>query len=64
LGPNAAAPSSTTISQLIQCRPHAIYLVVESEMIRLLAALIRLFFSDLIGLCARSIQNAATHTPV
>ncbi|WP_370205582.1 type IV secretory system conjugative DNA transfer family protein, partial [Pararhodobacter marinus] len=33
----------------IRRRPHAIYLVVESEMIRPLAPLIRLFFSDLIA---------------
>lgn len=50
---NRAIDSATSTSDFsfrdIRRRPHAIYLVVESEMIRPLAPLIRLFFSDLIA---------------
>jgi type IV secretion system protein VirD4 len=50
---NRAIDAATAISDFsfrdIRRRPHAIYLVVESEMIRPLAPLIRLFFSDLIA---------------
>jgi len=46
---DAATSSSDFSFRDIRRRPHAIYLVVESEMIRPLAPLIRLFFSDLIA---------------
>lgn len=50
---NRAIDAATSTSDFsfrdIRRRPHAIYLVVESEMIRPLAPLIRLFFSDLIA---------------
>ena len=50
---NRAIDTATATSDFsfrdIRRRPHAIYLVVESEMIRPLAPLIRLFFSDLIA---------------
>jgi len=50
---NRAIDAATATSDFsfwdIRRRPHAIYLVVESEMIRPLAPLIRLFFSDLIA---------------
>jgi type IV secretion system protein VirD4 len=45
---DAASATSDFSFRDIRRRPHAIYLVVESEMIRPLAPLIRLFFSDLI----------------
>ncbi|MCO8145894.1 type IV secretory system conjugative DNA transfer family protein [Rhodovulum tesquicola] len=46
---DAATATSDFSFRDIRRRPHAIYLVVESEMIRPLAPLIRLFFSDLIA---------------
>lgn len=46
---DAATAASDFSFRDIRRRPHAIYLVVESEMIRPLAPLIRLFFSDLIA---------------
>ncbi|MEP3596608.1 type IV secretory system conjugative DNA transfer family protein, partial [Parvibaculum sp.] len=46
---DAATATSDFSFRDIRHRPHAIYLVVESEMIRPLAPLIRLFFSDLIA---------------
>ncbi|MCA0206948.1 MAG: type IV secretory system conjugative DNA transfer family protein [Proteobacteria bacterium] len=50
---NRAIDAATSTSDFsfrdIRRRPHSIYLVVESEMIRPLAPLIRLFFSDLIA---------------
>ena len=46
---DAATSSSDFSFRDIRRRPHSIYLVVESEMIRPLAPLIRLFFSDLIA---------------
>ena len=46
---DAATATSDFSFRNIRRRPHAIYLVVESEMIRPLAPLIRLFFSDLIA---------------
>ena len=46
---DAATATSDFSFREIRRRPHAIYLVVESEMIRPLAPLIRLFFSDLIA---------------
>lgn len=46
---DAATATSDFSFRDIRQRPHAIYLVVESEMIRPLAPLIRLFFSDLIA---------------
>ncbi|MGL4413304.1 type IV secretory system conjugative DNA transfer family protein, partial [Roseinatronobacter monicus] len=46
---DAATASSDFSFRDIRRRPHTIYLVVESEMIRPLAPLIRLFFSDLIA---------------
>ena len=52
---DAATATSDFSFRDIRRRPHAIYLVVESEMIRPLAPLIRLFFSDLIA----SLQAAA-----
>ncbi len=47
--PQSIRASSCRSRAFIRRRPHAIYLVVESEMIRPLAPLIRLFFSDLIA---------------
>ena len=49
LGIDAATATSDFSFRDIRRRPHTIYLVVESEMIRPLAPLIRLFFSDLIA---------------
>lgn len=46
---DAATATSDFSFRDIRRQPHAIYLVVESEMIRPLAPLIRLFFSDLIA---------------
>ena len=46
---DAATATSDFSFRDLRRRPHAIYLVVESEMIRPLAPLIRLFFSDLIA---------------
>ena len=46
---DAATATSDFSFRDIRRRPHSIYLVVESEMIRPLAPLIRLFFSDLIA---------------
>jgi type IV secretion system protein VirD4 len=46
---DAATATSDFSFRDIRRRPNAIYLVVESEMIRPLAPLIRLFFSDLIA---------------
>jgi type IV secretion system protein VirD4 len=46
---DAATATSDFSFRDIRRRPHAVYLVVESEMIRPLAPLIRLFFSDLIA---------------
>lgn len=46
---DAATATSDFSFRDIRRRPHAIYIVVESEMIRPLAPLIRLFFSDLIA---------------
>lgn len=46
---DAATATSDFSFRDIRRRPHAIFLVVESEMIRPLAPLIRLFFSDLIA---------------
>jgi len=46
---DAATATSDFSFRDIRRRPHAIYLVVESEMIRPLAPLIRLSFSDLIA---------------
>ena len=46
---DAATATSDFSFRDIRRRPHAIYLVVESEMIRPLAPLIRLFFLDLIA---------------
>ncbi|ETA53244.1 type IV secretory system conjugative DNA transfer family protein [Ponticoccus alexandrii] len=46
---DAATATSDFSFRDIRRRPHAIYLVVESEMIRPLAPLIRLFVSDLIA---------------
>ncbi|ETX26910.1 type IV secretory system conjugative DNA transfer family protein [Roseivivax isoporae] len=46
---DAATATSDFSFRDIRRRPHAIYLVIESEMIRPLAPLIRLFFSDLIA---------------
>jgi type IV secretion system protein VirD4 len=46
---DAATATSDFSFRDIRRRPHTIYLVVESEMIRPLAPLIRLFFSDLIA---------------
>ncbi|WP_323034419.1 type IV secretory system conjugative DNA transfer family protein [Pararhodobacter sp.] len=46
---DAATATSDFSFRDIRRRPHAIYLVVESEMIPPLAPLIRLFFSDLIA---------------
>jgi type IV secretion system protein VirD4 len=46
---DAATATSDFSFRDIRRRPHAIYLVVESELIRPLAPLIRLFFSDLIA---------------
>ncbi|KFI25388.1 MULTISPECIES: type IV secretory system conjugative DNA transfer family protein [Haematobacter] len=46
---DAATATSDFSFRDIRRQPHAIYLVVESEMVRPLAPLIRLFFSDLIA---------------